>query len=363
MRPSAPHPADRSVVPLAAPVRAALDSAADPREVFDRIAVVSLPMVTRFRGITTREAMLVHGPAGWAEFSPFLEYAAPEASRWLAAAVEYAVTEPPAPRYGSVPVNGTVPACPAASVPAVLARYDGVGTFKIKVAEDGLDSLPDDLDRIRAVRRSAPEASLRLDANGKYATGEEARQALRAFAEFDLQYVEQPVMPVEGLADLRDWIAAEGLPVRIAADESIRKAEDPYRVKELGAADVIVVKVQPLGGVAAALAVAEGTGLPVTVSSALDSSVGLSAGTALAAALPVPEGFASPPAAGLGTSSLFVDEVCAGEGRLRAVGGELPVGRRSPDEAALASLRATSDREEWWHARLGECWAHLRAGL
>lgn len=331
-----------------------LSSASDPREVFDRIAVVSLPMVTRFRGITVREAMLLRGPAGWAEFSPFLEYVPAEASRWLLAALEYATNEVPTPLHDTVPVNGTVPACTPAEVPAVVARYDGVSTFKIKVAEHGLDSLPEDLARISAVRDAAPEALLRLDANGKYADFGQAQQALRAFAEFDLQYIEQPVMPVEGLAEIRAWIADEGLPLRIAADESIRKAEDPYRVAALGAADVVIVKVQPLGGVQAALRVVEGTGLPAVVSSALDTSVGLSAGTALAAALP-----GERLACGLGTSSLFESDVVTSP--LRAHGGVLPVGRVAPEDALLTRFRAEPAREEHWRRRLGECWDVLRA--
>lgn len=334
-------------------------AAADPREVFSRIAVVALPMVTRFRGITTREALLVEGPAGWAEFSPFLEYAVPEASRWLAAALEYACTEPPLPQADAVPVNGTIPACPPGSVAEVAARYPGAGTFKIKVAEHGLDSLAEDCARIDALRAAAPGARVRLDANGRY-TVPEARTALQAFSRFDLEYVEQPVAAVEDLARVREHVDRDGLGIRIAADESIRKASDPLRVAELGAADVIIVKVQPLGGVRAALDVIAGCGLPAVVSSALDTSVGLSAGVALAASLP---GSARPgagiPACGLGTSALFHSDVA--DPPLRASGGVLPVGRVTPAEERLSALAATPDRVRWWTDRLQRCWAHLRA--
>ena len=331
---------------------------ADPREVFSRIAVVALPMVTRFRGITTREAMLVEGPAGWAEFSPFVEYAVPEASRWLAAALEHACTEPPPPQVDAVPVNGTIPACPPGSVAEVAARYSGVCTFKIKVAEHGLDSLAEDCARIEALRTAAPGAQVRLDANGRY-TVAEARTALRTFSRFELDYIEQPVMDVEDLARVREDVDRAGLGIRIAADESIRKASDPLRVAALGAADVIIVKVQPLGGVRAALNVIGASGLPAVVSSALDTSVGLSAGVALAASLPARarpgEGI---PACGLGTSALFRSDVA--DPPLRVAGGVLPVGRVAPAEERLSALAAAPDRVRWWMDRLQRCWDHLR---
>ncbi|GAA4284723.1 o-succinylbenzoate synthase [Brevibacterium daeguense] len=341
-------------------VHAALE-AADPREVFPEIAVVSLPMVTRFRGITVREAMLLRGPAGWAEFSPFIEYDTAEAARWLLAAVEFAWAEPPEPLRPRVPVNGTIPACPPGQVAEVAARYGDVSTFKIKIAEQGAASLAEDLRRIEALRRARPDAAVRLDANGRYAP-EEAMRALQAFSRFELQYVEQPVAAVEDLARIREAADAAGLGIRIAADESIRKAEDPYRVAELGAADVIVVKVQPLGGVIRAREVVTGCGLPAVVSSALDTSVGLSAGAALAAALPVTdrvaEIFGGAPACGLGTSALFAADISAAP--VRAEHGSVPVGRAAPDPAQLSRLRAAPSRVRWWMHRLQQCWKHLR---
>ncbi|MCQ9368248.1 o-succinylbenzoate synthase [Brevibacterium sp. 91QC2O2] len=390
-------------VPSSVPAPVHPDLPADPRELFDDIRVVCLPMVAKFRGITVREAMLVHGPAGWAEFSPFTEYDTAEASRWLAATVEYAscdyaelVGGPAAesaavPALDPVPVNGTVPACPAADVPGILARYDGVRTVKIKVAERGAATLADDLARIRAVMAAGPQLRLRLDANGRY-TPAEAQHALRAFAALPgfterLEYIEQPVLDTEDLARLHDWVAAAGLPLRLAADESIRKASDPLRVARLGAADQIIVKVQPLGGIRAAREVVAAAGLPATVSSALDTSVGLAAGVALAAALrggagcsaagaagPGPAGGARLPggaggrtgsgasaqevwAAGLGTSSLFARDVV--DPPLRAHAGVLSPGRISPDPAALAALAAPAPRTAWWLERLDRCWAHL----
>ena len=348
-RPQDDAPAAELIAELAAQIP-------DARALFSEIAVVSLPMVTRFRGITTRESMLVKGPAGWAEFSPFLEYDTAEAARWLRAAVESAFLKFPAPVRDTVPLNGTVPACPAAQVPAVLARYDGVGTVKVKVAEHGIASIDDDLARVRAVMGADSQLRIRLDANAAWSLAD-TRAALEAFAGLPglldrLDYVEQPVAAVEDLARVRTELAAKDLPIRIAADESIRKAEDPLRVAQLGAADHIIVKVQPLGGIRAAAAVVEQSGLSATVSSALDTSVGLSAGAALAAHLPCEY------AAGLGTSSLFSEDVA--DPPLRAHRGVLPTGRVSPDPGAVLRLQAAPDRQEWWMRRLQACWEHLR---
>lgn len=338
--------------------------AGEPADLFDRMCAVSLPMVARFRGITVREALLLRGPAGWAEFSPFAEYAVPEASTWLAAAIEAATSPFPPPRRPAVAVNATLPAVPAERVAEVLARYDGAQCVKIKIADTGAAGgaddaggagLEEDLARIAAVRAAAPGMRVRLDANGRYGSAQ-ARTALARFARLPgfaeaCDYIEQPVMDVRELADLRAWAQAERLGLRIAADESIRKAEDPLTVARLGAADHIIVKAQPLGGVRRALSIVEQAGLPATVSSALETSVGLAAGAALAASLP-------PVAAGLGTSALFERDVA--QPPLRAVGGELPVGRVEPDAKLLAELDAGPVRTAWWARRLEACWEHLR---
>ncbi|WP_029090300.1 o-succinylbenzoate synthase [Brevibacterium album] len=345
---------------IPAEVRAVLASAAGPSDVFDRVVPVSLPMRTRFRGLTVRETCLVHGPAGWAEFAPFVEYAAPEAAHWLAAAVESAVLGFPAPLRGAVPVNATIPAVPAERVPDLAARFEGATAVKVKIAEHGMASLEEDLARVAAVRRALPEAALRCDANAAYSPAE-ARTALAALAgSGPLQYVEQPVAAVEELAELRAWVAAEGLPVPLAADESIRKAEDPLRVAALGAADVIVVKVQPLGGIRAAARIVEEAGLPAVVSSALESSVGLAAGAALAASLPA-SALPAVPAAGLGTAALFAADVC--DPPLLPAGGALPVGRAAPDEALLRAHAASPERVRFWTERLGACWDVLARQL
>jgi O-succinylbenzoate synthase len=263
-------------------------------ELQDAAYVVLLPMRVRFRGLVERELLLLRGPNGWGEFGAFVEYDDEESSRWLAAAVEAGWGSWPAAVRSSVPVNATVPAVPAAQVPGVLARFPGSTTAKVKVAEPG-QSLTDDIERVAAVADALGGAGgrVRVDANGGWSVAE-ALEALprlaSAIAPAAFEYAEQPCAGIEELAALRAGLGRAGHRILVAADESVRKADDPLRVAVAGAADIVVVKVAPLGGVRPALAVAQflgrDHGLPVVVSSALDSSVGLAAGLALAAALP-----------------------------------------------------------------------------
>lgn len=305
--------------------------------------VVALPLHTRFRGVDVREALLFEGPQGWAEFSPFTEYEDAEAATWLAAAVDFAYAAQPAPARERIPVNATVPAVDAAQVDAVLARFDGCRTAKVKVAERG-QSLADDIARVRAVRAAmGPEGRIRIDANGGWNV-DEAERAVHALAEFDLEYAEQPCASVAELADLRRRIKHMGIP--IAADESVRKAADPLAVARAGAADLVVIKAQPLGGIRRALEIVAEAGLPAVVSSALDTAVGLAQGAALAASLPTLDYDC-----GLGTASLFADDVA----EARPVGGSVSAARVMPDAAALARLEAPAERREWWLARLERC--------
>jgi O-succinylbenzoate synthase len=307
--------------------------------------VVSVPMRVPFRGLRHREALLLRGPAGWGEFSPFLEYADAEAARWLAAAVEAAWAGWPAPVRGSVPVNATVPAVPASEVARVLARFPGCTTAKVKVAEAG-QSLDDDLDRVAAVRDAlGARGRVRVDANAAW-TVDGAVRALTALATYDLEYAEQPCAAVEDLAAVRLGLARAGVDVPVAADESVRKAEDPLRVALAGAADVVVLKVAPLSGVRPALAVAQACGLPVVVSSALDTSVGIRAGVALAAALP-----SLPYACGLATTGLLA----ADPADYPVADGALPVRSVVPDPERLSALAAAADRTAWWLERARRC--------
>ncbi|WP_434769436.1 o-succinylbenzoate synthase [Curtobacterium flaccumfaciens] len=313
--------------------------------------VVALPMRVRFRGITTREAVVLRGPAGWTEFSPFVEYDDAEAAAWLRATVDFGWTDHE-PAADSVPVNATVPAIAADVVADLLARYPGCTTAKVKVAEPGT-TVDDDVARVAAVRRvMGPEAAVRVDANGLWSV-EQATAALERLAPFDLQYAEQPCATVPELAELRSRVA--GLGVRVAADESVRKASDPLAVARAGAADVLVVKAQPLGGISAARAVIADAGLPCVVSSALDTSVGLGMGAFLAAAAMTP-GYA----AGLGTAVMFAGDVTADP--LLPVGGRVPVRRVDVAPELVERSAASPERTAWWRARVARVHALLAAG-
>lgn len=311
--------------------------------------VVALPMHTRFRSVDTREALLFEGPEGWAEFSPFVEYDEVESATWLSAAIDFAFRTQPAPVRDRIGVNATIPAIEADRVAEVLARFSGCRTAKVKVAEPG-QTLGDDIARVRAVREAmGPEGRVRIDANGLWNV-DEAEHAVHALGEFDLEYVEQPCATVPELAELRVRVKHMGIPV--AADESIRKSSDPLAVAREKAADLLVVKAQPLGGVTRALQIVTAAGLPVVVSSALDTAIGLSQGAALAAALPTLDYDC-----GLGTASLFLDDVA----ELRPEDGTISASRVTPDAAALTRLAATDDRRDWWLDRLARCYEVLAA--
>lgn len=318
--------------------------------------VVTLPMRVRFRGVTEREAVLLEGPRGWAEWAPFTEYDDRDAARWLAAAVELGWADVPAPVRASVGVNATVPAVTADRVEGVLARYDGCRTAKVKVAEPG-QGLADDVARVTEVRRvMGPGARVRVDANGAW-TVPDALEALRALAPLGLEYAEQPCATVEELAALRLALARAGVEVPVAADESVRRAEDPLRVAREHAADLVVVKVAPLGGVARALEIVEACGLPAVVSSALDTSVGLAAGVRLAAALPHLDHDC-----GLGTAALLAADVVPDP--LLPQGGSVTTdradaARAAVDPARLTAYRSSAEREHWWRERLARAHALL----
>ncbi len=269
-------------------------------------------MTVRFRGITEREALLFEGPNGWAEWSPFTEYEDAEARVWLNAALDQAFG--PKRAVGKVNINATLPAVAPDQIHGILATFGSFDTVKIKVAEPG-QTIADDLERISAVRALYPAAKLRIDANGGFTVGQALEVAERAGS---LDYFEQPCQTIGELAELR--VKLGGL-TRIAADESVRKVEDPMAVVRAGAADVLVLKAQPLGGVTNALKIAAECGLPVTVSSALETRVGLQAGFALATAL------GGDTAHGLGTENFFVNPEPFGQ---------------------LASL----ERRTWWLERL-----------
>lgn len=319
----------------------------------------AIAMTERFRGLTVREGMLLHGPAGWGEFCPFDDYDDQSSTSWLEAAIEAATAGWPEPVRDRIPINVTVPAVGPERAHEIV-RASGCRTAKIKVA-DHPGSGTEDVARVEAVRDAlGPDGAIRVDANMLW----DVDTAVTRIRELDraaagLQYVEQPCRTIEELAAVRRRVD-----VRIAADESIRRAEDPMRVAVAGAADIAVIKCTPLGGVRRALRVAAAAGLPCVISSALETSVGLAAQLALAGALPELDF-----ACGLGTRSLLRGDVVAAADSLIPVDGFLPVPRTppAPDLELLAEHRISDPaREQWWRDRLARTWelrqARLRAG-
>jgi O-succinylbenzoate synthase len=290
--------------------------------------------------------MVALGPQGWSEWSPFWDYDTAESTAWFAAALEAAGDPWPPPVRTWIPVNCTVPAVQPDVAGAIVKRSGGCRTAKVKVAERGQD-IAADIARVEAVADAlGPGGRVRVDANGGWPV-DAAVSAIRALdrAAGGLEYVEQPCASVEELAAVRRLVD-----VPVAADESIRRADDPMRVRRLEAADVAVLKVQPLGGVHACLLVAERIGLPVVVSSALESSVGLAAGLALAAALPE-----LPYACGLNTLPLLDADLC--EDPPAVVDGSLPV-HRPAVEARLLAAHTDARLQARWDERLAAVQAH-----
>lgn len=322
----------------------------------DDLLICHVDLVTRFRRVTSRDGLLLHGATGWSEASPFWDYDPAESSRWLEAALLDAATGAPDPVRATVPVNVTVPVSSPQAAAARVRASGGCATAKIKVADPGVP-LAQDLARVEAVADALRDtvggrARLRIDANGAW----DPDRAVEAVRELDraaaavggLEYVEQPCPDIEGLAEVRRRVD-----VPVAADESIRRAEDPLAVARAGAADIAVVKVLPLGGTARALAIAAETGLEVVLSSALETSVGLSTGVRAAAALQH-----LPHACGLATAQLLAQDVTE---PLAPVGGELPVDRRDPDLELLDVRPLPEDLEARWRERLAAMVEHLPA--
>ena len=308
------------------------------KELLSTMRVVALPMKTNFRGVTLREVALFKGEYGWGEFSPFLEYGDQESSLWLASAIEAATSPRPARLRSSIPVNGTIPATNDKKViDELVASYPGVTTYKVKVGEN----LGEDIARLARIRSLGRKVNIRIDVNGLWSV-DEALTNLYAFYENvgPFEYVEQPCATVEELRELKSKIH---IPLKIAADEIIRKAADPFSLDLEGAADIVMLKVQPLGGISRSLAIAEHHGLPVVVSSALESAVGINYGLELAASLTELKYDC-----GLATGSLMSANV-----------DDLPINDGSIDvsdlDIKLDSLEVAPDRYEWWKNRAMRC--------
>ncbi len=299
-----------------------------------------IPLKLRFRRVTWREGVLIEGPEGWGEFSPFPDYPPEVTVRWLAAALEAACSPWPQPRRALIPVNVTVPAVDPDTATALVVR-SGCTTAKVKVAEPG-QNRQEDADRVAAVRDAlGVRGKLRIDVNAAW-TVTEAVDRIEELSKFDLEYVEQPVKTIDELVEVRRAVA-----VPIAADEAVRLSADPMRVVDRGAADLLVLKPQPMGGVRRALDLARRCGVPVVVSSALETSIGLAAGVALAAALAD-----LPYACGLGTAELLEGDVA--DPPLKPEWGAVHVRRPVPDPDLLRRWRADRDTESRVMRRLRE---------
>jgi O-succinylbenzoate synthase len=299
------------------------------------LRVIALPTRTNFRGINVREVALMQGPQGWAEFSPFLEYDDKECCPWLASAIEAATVARPTRYRDAIPVNGTIPELnDKKEIEDLMRSYQGVKTFKVKVGRN----LNEDVARVARVFSNAPKAAIRVDVNGLWSVDEALTHLYAYYEEIGpLEYVEQPCATVEELRELKSKIK---IPLRIAADEAIRKAADPFAVDLTDAADLVMLKVQPLGGIQRSLEIAAHHGLPVVVSSALESAIGIEYGLDLAASISD-----LTYDCGLATGSLLASDVAAHQ----IVDGKIALGQISPQ---LEGLDVAPDRFEWWKNRI-----------
>ena len=297
--------------------------------------VIALPTKTNFRGINIREVALFKGQYGWGEFSPFLEYDYQESAPWLTCAIEAATQPRPKLYRNSVRVNGTIPALnDPADIERVVDSFPGVQTFKVKVGEN----LSEDIARLAKVKALRPQAKLRIDVNGNWSV-QEAITNLRSIYENigPLEYVEQPCETVEELRELKEKLKID---IKIAGDEVLRKAADPFAVKLDGAIDILMLKVQPLGGIARAHVLAEHHKLPVVVSSALECAVGINYGLQLAASFPEMNFDC-----GLGTGSLLAANIAD----LPIVDGQIEITDIEPE---FNGYEVAPDRFEWWKNRV-----------
>jgi len=313
-------------------------------EALASLRVVALPMKTKFRGLQIRETALIQGSAGWGEFAPFIEYGARESLPWLESAIEAATTDFPSGMRNSIPVNATIPdSDDEGEIEKILSWYPGVDTVKIKVGT----GIREDLVRIARVRKYLPNAKIRVDVNGSWSVDDAVFNIRTIYGEVagtSLEYVEQPVATLEELKELKERLIVD---VKIAGDEVLRKAIDPFAIDLESAIDVLMLKVSPLGGIDRSLKLAAHHKLPVVVSSALESVVGISHGLRLASALPNLEY-----ACGLATSALFEADL----GSIPISNGAMSVEAPEIDDERFQSFAASADRLEWWRNRISEVW-------
>lgn len=305
------------------------------QSLLESLRVVALPTKTNFRGISVREVALFKGEYGWGEFSPFLEYGYEECVPWLASAIEAATKPLPALVRKSVKVNGTIPATNDKSViDSLVDSYKGVKTYKVKVG----DNLSEDIVRLARIRSLGRDIKIRIDVNGLWSVKDALRNLYAFYEEVGpFEYVEQPCATLDELRELKSSIH---IPLKIAVDEAVRKARDPFAISLDGAADIVMLKVQPLGGIARAHEIAEHHKLPVVVSSALESAVGINYGLALAASFK-DMNFDC----GLATGSLLSSDVA----QLPIVNGEIEISEIEPN---FDGLDVSAERYEWWKNRI-----------
>lgn len=298
------------------------------------LRVITLPTRTNFRGVTYREVAMMQGPQGWGEFSPFLEYDDNECRPWLASAIEAATVARPARFRDAIAINGTIPEInDKKEIESLMQTYSGAKTFKVKVGKN----LGEDIARLARVRSLAPQSAIRVDVNGLWSVDEALTNLYAYYEEIGpLQYVEQPCATIEELRELKRTIK---IPIRIAADEIIRKAPDPFKVDLTEAADIVMLKVQPLGGIQRSLDIAAHHGLPVVVSSALESAIGIEYGLDLAASI---KDLAFD--CGLATGSLLARDVA----EHKILDGKIALDQISP---LLDGLDVPPERFEWWKNR------------
>jgi O-succinylbenzoate synthase len=305
------------------------------QSLLETMRVVALPTKTNFRGISVREVSLFKGEYGWGEFSPFLEYSAAECAPWLKCAIEAATKPRPKLFRQSIKVNGTLPALNNPDeIEGIVNSFPGVTTFKVKVG----DNLSEDIARLAKVRALRPEVKLRIDVNGNWSVAD-AVTNLRAIYENigPLEYVEQPCATIEELRELKEKLQIN---IPIAGDEVLRKARDPFAINLEGAVDVLMLKVQPLGGIERAHKLAEHHKLPVVVSSALESAVGINYGLILAASFPELDFDC-----GLGTGSLLATNVA----ELPFIDGQIHIREFEPE---FSGHEVAPERFEWWKNRV-----------
>ena len=297
--------------------------------ILDSLRVISLPMKVNFRGINHREVALFKGPQGWAEFSPFLEYSDEESARWLACAIEAATQAPPKLYRSSVGVNATMPALNSESeIAQILAGFPGCTTIKIKVGTNEKE----DLERIATVRKLSPQSKIRIDVNGLWSVDHAAK-----FLELcgQIEYVEQPCATADELRQLKSRVD-----VKIVGDEILRKSANLFEVELNGAIDILMLKVQPLGGIKNVHALAAHHKMPVVVSSALESAVGINYGLMLAASF---EEMSFD--CGLATGSLLTTNVAD----IPIVDGKMEIKGFEPN---FNGLEVSAERFDWWKNRI-----------